>query len=555
MAGYKETPRQKLIGMLYLVLTALLALNVSKDILDAFMVVNDTMVSTNQNFATKISGTYGQFEYQYGIEPDKVKENWEKAQEVRERSHELISYIKELKLELIATSERKTQAEALDLYYDKAMVADPFNPGQQKEVNVLNLNKVKARDKYDAVSSIMIGQNKNGKAYDLAEKMQEYRSFILEVVGPRFADNIALVIEEGDAYTDATGQNLDWQHYNFYRTIIAASVTILNKVISEVHSAEFDAINRLYANITETDFKFDNIDAKVIPKSTYVLTGQNYEAEVILAAYESTEQIEARVLRGADRITSANRNNAQVFRSSEGVVIIQFPAGSPGTHRYAGVIEKFDPVTQAYQDHHFNGVFTVAPPSLTVAPLRMNIVYADVRNPISLSAPGIPTESITPRVSDGELMKNPDGTWDIMVPEGPRTITVTASANIDGRTIQLEEQQFRVRRVPLPTAKIANVTEGEVNRNSVLAAAGIFADLGDFDFEGYSFTVESFEVNTMRGGDFIPLGRVDGNRFSPAVVNEIQNARRGQRFFFENIRAVGPGGTVRGLNAINLIII
>lgn len=555
MAGYKETPRQKLIGMLYLVLTALLALNVSKDILDAFMVVNDTMVSTNQNFATKISGTYGQFEYQYGIEPDKVKGNWEKAQEVRERSHELISYIKELKLELIAAAERKTQAEALDLYYDKAMVADPFNPGQQKEVNVLNLNKVTARDKYDAVSNIMIGQNKNGKAYELAEKMQEYRSFILEVVGPRFADNIALVIEEGNAYTDATGQRLDWQQYNFYRTIIAASVTILNKIISEVQSAEFDAINRLYANITETDFKFDNIDAKVIPKSTYVLTGQSYEAEVILAAYESTEQIEARVLRGADRITSANRNNAQVFRSSEGVVSIQFPAGSPGTHRYAGVIEKFDPVTQAYQDYHFNGEFTVAPPSLTVAPLRMNIVYADVRNPISLSAPGIPTESITPRVSEGELMKNPDGTWDIMVPEGPRTITVTASASIDGRTIQLEEQEFRVRRVPLPTAKIANVTEGEVNRNSVLAAAGIFADLGDFDFEGYSFTVESFEVNTMRGGDFIPLGRVDGNRFSPAVVNEIQNARRGQRFFFENIRAVGPGGTVRGLNAINLIII
>lgn len=555
MAGYKETPRQKLIGMLYLVLTALLALNVSKDILDAFMVVNDTMVSTNQNFATKISGTYGQFEYQYGIEPDKVKDNWEKAQEVRERSQELISYIKELKLELVAATERKTEAEALNLFYDQVMVADPFNPGQQREMNVLNLNKVKARDKYDAVTAIMIGQNKNGKAYDLSEKMQDYRNFILDVVGPRFADNIALVIDEGDAYTDATGQRLDWQHYNFYRTIIAASVTILNKIISEVQSAEFDAINRLYANITETDFKFDNIAARVIPKSTYVLTGQNYEAEVLLAAYESTEQIEARILRGADRITPANRNNAQVFRSSEGVVSIQFPAGSPGTHRYAGVIEKFDPATQTYQDHHFNGEFTVAPPALTVAPLRMNIVYADVRNPISLSAPGIPTEAITPRVSEGELSRNPDGTWDVLVPEGPRTITVSASANIDGRTIQLEEQEFRVRRVPLPTAKIANVTEGEVNRNSVLAAAGIYADLGDFDFEGYSFTVESFEVNTMRGGDFIPLGRVTGNRFSPAVISEIQNARRGQRFFFENIRAVGPGGTVRGLNAINLIII
>lgn len=106
MAGYKETPRQKLIGMLYLVLTALLALNVSKDILDAFMVVNDSMENTNQNFSTKIAGTYAQFENQNTIQPEKVGEFWEKAQEVRQRSSELINYIEELKLELVSMSEK-----------------------------------------------------------------------------------------------------------------------------------------------------------------------------------------------------------------------------------------------------------------------------------------------------------------------------------------------------------------------------------------------------------------------------------------------------------------
>jgi gliding motility-associated protein GldM len=554
MAGYKETPRQKLIGMLYLVLTALLALNVSKDILDAFMVVNDSMVNTNQNFATKISGAYAQFEAQNRIQPEKVGPFWEKAQEVRQQSHDLISYIEELKLELVSMSEKKSREETLELYYIKQDVADPFNAGLMKESYVLVLPKVPTRDKFDVPTNYMIGQNKNGKAYELSEKMNEYRDFILDVIGHQFADKIGLLTEREGGYRDATGTLQDWQQYNFYHTILAATVTILNKIIGEVQTTEFDAINRLYANITEADFKFDEIVAKVIPVSNYIMTGQNYEAEVLVAAYDSKIQSVARVLRGTDRITAANRGSAQTFTSTDGVIKLQFQGTTPGMQRYAGVIEMFNPATQAHEEYPFSAEYMVAPPALTVAPLRMNILYAGVRNPISMSAPGIPLENIRPSITVGSITPNPDGTWSVDVPEEARTTSISATATVDGRTIELGRAEFRIRRVPAPIARIANMTDGRIDRAILLAAGGIIPVMEDFDFEGYNFSIQSYVVTTFRGGDVIPLGTVTGNRFSEAVMNEIRNARRGQRIYFENIRAVGPGGVVRQLNPVNLEI-
>lgn len=191
--------------------------------------------------------------------------------------------------------------------------------------------------------------------------MDEYRNFILGVIGEQFADRIGLITDREGGYRDATGTPQDWQQYNFYHTILAASVTIKNKIIGEVQSAEFDAINRLYANITEEDFKFDKIKAEVIPKSTYILTGQTYEADVLVAAYDSKIQSEARVVRGATQITAANRGGAQTITSVDGIIKLQFPATNTGVQRYAGVIEMFNPGTQSYQEYPFAAEYVVAP--------------------------------------------------------------------------------------------------------------------------------------------------------------------------------------------------
>lgn len=552
MAGYKETPRQKMIGMMYLVLTALLALNVSKDILNAFIVVNDSMESTNESFATKISSQYARFESQYNINPGKVEEYWVVAKDVREKSDELINYIEDLKIDLVAGSERVAREEAIKEFFVLDTVPDQFNPGQTKEQYVLRLNDVPTKDKYDEPTNYLIGQNKNGKAYELSDKMTAYRDYILGIVGDQFKNRIGLVT--AGKYRDASGTSMDWEYYNFYRTILAADITILNKIIAEVQTAEFDAINYLYANISEKDFKFDNVAAKVIPKATYIIQGQNYEAEVLVAAYDSKTKSQVKVLRGADKITSANIGNAQVFNSVNGTVKLDFPGSSVGPQRYAGVIEMRDPATQELSQYDFSGEYIVAPPALTVSPLKMNVLYAELQNPISISSPGIATEYLTPTITKGKLTKKSDGTWEAEVPITEKLTTISATANIDGKTINLGSYDFRIKRVPKPIATIAGMTEGKIDRDALVAAGAIIPDLEDFDFENYYYEIVSYELESIVGGDLQSTGTVRSNRFNDAVKNTIKGARRGQKLFFMNIQAKSPAGRAVTLNPINLEI-
>jgi gliding motility-associated protein GldM len=552
MAGYKETPRQKMIGMMYLVLTAMLALNVAKDILDAFLVVNDSMEITNQSFATKIASQYAKFETQYNLEPAKVESYWVKAKDVREKSYELIEYIEDMKIELVARSERTTREDAIATYFEKQSVPDQFNPGQMRDQYMLNLNIVPSRDKYDEPTNYLIGQNKNGKAYELAIKMNEYRAYILDIIGQQFEDRIGLVTT--GKFKDASGTPQDWEYYNFYHTILAADITLLNKIIAEIQTAEFDAVNTLYANITEKDFKFDNVAAKVIPKSTYILQGQPYEAEILVAAYDSKTQSQVKVLRGADKITDANIGRAQTFNSVNGTVKLEFPGNAVGPQSYAGVIEMLDPRTQEIAHYDFTGEYIVAPPALTVSPLKMNVLYAELKNPIAISSPGIASDLLTPSISKGKLTKRPDGTWDAEVPLDEKLTTITASANVDGKSIMLGSYDFRIKRVPKPNATIAGLSDGKIDRDRLIAASAIIPELDDFDFEDYYYEIVSYELETILGGDLQSTGTIRNNRFNDAVMNTIRNARRGQKLFFMNIQAKSPTGRLVTLNPISLEI-
>ena len=122
MAGYKETPRQKMIAMMYLVLTALLALNVSKEILNAFLVVNESMESTNESISSKLDDAYAKIKMQYDLNREKVEPFYDKAQEIKSKSQELVEYLEALKLKLVEVSERKPVEEVKELYYKDTLI-------------------------------------------------------------------------------------------------------------------------------------------------------------------------------------------------------------------------------------------------------------------------------------------------------------------------------------------------------------------------------------------------------------------------------------------------
>lgn len=537
---------------MYLVLTALLALNVSKEILNAFLVVNESMEMTNSSLAAKTSDAYSKFQVQYDLNREKVEEYYDQAQEIKSEAEQLVAYIKDLEFELVKYAERKDDAEVLAEFYKDTTI-------NGEKIKFLDLNKVDTKDKYDRVSHYMVrsGDKKGaGEAYVLSEKMASFRKTVLKAMNlPENSTKIGLITNmPGVDYRDADGQKQDWEQHNFYTTILAADITILNRIIGEVRSAEYNSVNYLYSSVSETDFKFDEVAAKVIPRSTYVLQGRTYDADVLVAAIDNQMDATIKVLRGADTLTEANIGRAEVYEGGAGTGKIAFDANEVGPQKYAGIIEMLDPKTNLMTPYHFKGNYIVAPPALIVAPLKMNVLYIGVDNPMAISAPGIPDEKIQSSIDHGVLKKDADGKNYVIridkMPKGVSKAYVSARTDLNGEMLDLGRAEFRVKRVPTPTAEIAGQMDGQIDKNRLLAAGAIIPNMRDFEFEIY-YEVTGYTFATIINGDWIPKN-VRGNRFNEEIQGIIRNGKRNQKFFFENIQAKGPDGSIRSLNAVNL---
>jgi len=522
MAGYKETPRQKMIGMMYLVLTALLALNVSVQVLEAFVTVNESMEATNDNFARKIEATYFAFEQQNSINPARVGPFFERAIQVREMSNDLIEYLREVIIESIAFSERI----------------------EIEEARILPLRDVKTKDKYDRTTNFYIVE---GRATEIRRRIEEYRETVLNVLEPVDRERIKIGLDTDGPFFNNSGQEQSWEMQNFYHTILAANVALMNKTINEVQNAEYDIINFLFSAIDAESYKFDAIEAKVIPNSNFVFLGDTYEAEILVAAYDTKSNPEVLFVDGADRVTEQNLRTARRIQGRDGTVKISIPATSEGPRRFAGAILVPDPSGQI-RSYNFSQEFFVGRPSLTVSATKMNVFYTGVDNPVSISVSGLTSAQIQPRISAGEI-RRVGSEWVVTVPETATTAVISVTA--EGRNMGSSE--FRVKRVPDPTATIAGTTGGNIDRARLVAAAAIIPTMpADFEFD-LNFQITSFSFVATRAGDIFQR-QGTGNRLSEEMVNYIQNARRGDRIWLEDIYARGPDGGTRRLGTINLTI-
>ena len=571
MSGAKETPRQKMIGMMYLVYTALLAMNVSKDILDAFDTVNAGVQTTNITLSNQIAQKYAAFEEQYGLDQEKVGPYWEQAQALREEATEFINYVEALKWDLVkqvelskATSDEEAIQMAIN---DNGLLKSSNTTLNGRTIYDINTSKVKSRDGYNQPTEIMMGNpegpGNGGKAYELSEKMKHFRNEVIKAAGPEHLQEVGLITDsifgskeylqengyaenqmkklpyEGNYYgakisyypgmTDPVQDS--WEYHNFHHTVLVADVTLLNKIISEAQTAELNAVTELMSDIHATDFTFDEIGAKVFAESGYLLSGQTYKAQAMVTAWKNS-QLTARVKLdgGAEKEYTSN---------AQGVIPLEWNCGV-GSHSYTGIIDMLDPSTNQMTEYPFQGSFVVAPPAVSVSATKMNVVYRGIDNPIAVGG-GVGGE-ISASASSGSLTRTGNGTYNLRPGEANEvTISVTSAGS------SLGSMKFRVKDLPKPTALIRNVVNGLVSKSALLAAGRVEAEMKDFDFDGVHYDVVAYTFRYKTKSGTTKEAKANSGSFTDEIRNAISQSNVGDMFVFTAIQVRGNDGKTKTL--------
>lgn len=513
-----ETPRQKMIGMMYLVLTAMLALNVSKVILDAFVNVNDALEQTTTNFTSKVDQTYAQFDAQEQNSPDKVKPYNDKAKLIRKASKKLVEYLQQTKYEMHAA-------------------VDGISVDQAAK---MSLKDLEAKDNFDKPTDFFIHK---GKAKEMKEEIANYKKELLKIV-----DDTAFTLPNGltieQEYQNADGQKESWEEHNFSELVAAACYTLINKLIGEVKNMEFESVQYLMSSIDAGSFKFDNVQAKVIPNSKIVFSGDKYEADIIVAAYDSRENPTVYWSQGRDTATEADIPKLTAIEGEEGVVHLQIPTGGIGEQKFAGLIKIISP-DGSDKYYPFHDSYTVTKPTAAVAADKMNVFYATIGNPVSIAAPVAP-EKLRINWGGATATSQGGGKYIVTVPTSlsGKDITVSVSADVGGgKTQNMGSTTFRVKTVPEPSIFVGgNITGGKQAKDAILANPMIVAKMSpDFNFE-LRWSVISYKATFVKGGvEDAPI-TVQGGRFSDQIISKIRSASSGTIIEFTDIKIKSEAG-------------
>lgn len=509
------SPRQKMINLMYIVLMAMLALNISTEVLNGFSIVEESLNRTTANSSAENEALYGDFSDQMKNNPEKVKAWFEKATEVKNMSDSLYNFAQSLKVAIVK------EADGAD-------------------GDVHNIENV---DNLDAAGSVMLAPitGKGGKLYN---SINSFRDRILKfVTDPHqrkiIASNLSTKIPNKKS---TLGKN--WQEYMFEDMPVAAAVTLLSKLQNDVRYAEGEVLHTLVSQVDLKDIRVNKLNAFVIPEKTTLYPGERFNANIVMAAIDTTQQPTIYV--NGSRL---NTRNGQY----------SFTAGGVGEHSFSGYI-MMQNAAGDFLRRNFIQKYTVipAPNTATVAADLMNVLYAGFDNPVSVSMPGISQNAVSLSVSGARVVSKGNGHYTVIPSVVGHDVTMRVVGRDGNNSRNAGPFVFHVRKLPDPTAYITVGTNrfkgGGLAKASLMGANGIHAAIDDGLLD-IPFRVLSFETVFFDNmGNAVPLAST-GDSFSARQREQFRKLSRNRRFYITRVRAVGPDGITRNLNGALEVIV
>lgn len=503
-----KEPRQIMINIMYLVLTALLALNVSAEIFNAFKVVDKSMVKSNQ--ALDESNNKMPEAIKAGAKKRESLATYaDRVEPARLYSKELDAYIQHLIDTMINVT--------------GGYMKDP-ETGQLTD-------KLQGEKEKNVTTRLLVDK---GVGEQLKAKILEYRDKYVSLLDTAdvatYADDIALAVDDA---TWKTKKKKTWSEMNFNHMPLQAALPILRKFQNDNKNSEATILNYLATKVgTTTDVVLDKFTVVSAAKKSYVIKGETYEADIFLSAFA-----------GADSKTgiSISVDGRGLPVDAEGVAKYNATAGSVGVKKYSATVSVTNPVTNETQSFKKEFEYEVGERSVSVSATKMNVFYMGVDNPVAVSAAGVPSNQVNVSMSGsggGSISRNADGTFNVKVTT-PTKLGEFAYVNVSAPGLT-EKREFRVKRIPDPVAKLSSSMGGVMNSGEFKAQRGLFAVLENFDFDARCEILGYQLVRVPRRQD----PQVEANKGGPYNAGPkglVDQAKAGDTYYFENVKAKCPG--------------
>ena len=473
------SPRQKMINLMYVVLMAMLALNVSTEVLEGFSVVEESLGRTTANSTKANQAIYTDFEALMKQNPEKVKQWFDKATSVKRMSDSLYNFAQELKEAIV----READGKDGDVH------------------NIVN------KEDLEAATQVMLAPGR-GRGQQLYNSINSFRERILKMIPEKRQQELIKSNLNTDIPKKSKGLGKNWQEAMFEGMPVAAAVTLLSKLQNDVRYAEGEVLHSLVSNIDVKDIRVNKLDAFVIPEKTVLYPGEQFTANIVMAAVNTTMQPEIYV--GGTKI---NTNNGRYAFTANGV----------GEHSFGGYLLTKNAAGETIRRDFLQKYSVIpAPNTATVAADLMNVLYAGYQNPMTVSVGGVPANAVNVSMSGGTLTAKGDGHYVAVPSSVGKDVTFNVTVNDKGTTRTMAPVTFKVRKLPDPTPYIV---------------------VGDNRFRG----------GGLQKASLMSLSK--GASFTEAQKDYFRKMARNKRFYITHVQAVGPDGISRTLPGAMEVIV
>ncbi len=494
-----KEPRQKMINIMYLVLTALLALNVSSEILNAFKTVNNSLEKTNKAV------------------------NFSSEQVVKSLTDKLSDPATRAKAELWQPRATQTQTYAATAYNFiqtlkddilKAAGGDPKNPAQSFK-----------EDNLDIATRMLITQGKGKQLYKVLEDFKKNVLGINDTIRAEFEKSLQVDLEI--PLSQAGNKKKNWEESYFHMVPTVAALTILSKFQNDVKTSENKVVTFCHEQVGKVELRFDSFEAIVGQNSKYFMPGQEIEITAGLGAFSKT------------KLPTVTIGGANVSLNEKGMAIYKTAAGGIGSHTIN--------VTVAFQDQDGNPQtrqipveYMVGQSNASIALDKMNVLYIGVDNPVSIAASGGGDDKVNAVITGGGGSLTRIGNGKYIARVNSVSDDCKISVSVDGKLAG--QSVFRVRTIPEAQAYVGGKPSGEnLAAGAFKAQGGVGAGIKNFPFE-LDYNVVSFTFTCDTDDDIVSIP-VQGAAFSGAVRNAMnQHVQAGRMVTIDDIRVKGPDG-------------